>query len=139
MGSVLFGPQMSSDVSHNRMFYWKPSKMWALLGCICLVLEFRLGRVTPAFSVELQLLRPRFSTAVSLHKISTRVEVYAKQSFTKEIVGGVLGAVLLLALIAAVLYKAGFFKSKYNQMVQEAGEDADGDAGDNADAPPATE
>ncbi|MFT7814799.1 integrin alpha-X-like [Arapaima gigas] len=72
-------------------------------------------------------------------EISTRVEVYAKQSFTKEIVGGVLGAVLLLALIAAVLYKAGFFKSKYNQMVQEAGEDADGDAGDNADAPPATE
>ncbi|KAJ8364336.1 hypothetical protein SKAU_G00131670 [Synaphobranchus kaupii] len=62
-------------------------------------------------------------------EVGTRVEVYTEPNFTKEIVGGAVAGLLLLALLTAGLYKAGFFKSQYKQMLENNGE-ADGDAGD---------
>uniref|UniRef100_A0A7N8WV44 Integrin alpha-X-like n=1 Tax=Mastacembelus armatus TaxID=205130 RepID=A0A7N8WV44_9TELE len=67
-----------------------------------------------------------------VRKIEAVVEVYPEPDFTKEIIGGSLGGLALLALITAGLYKAGFFKSKYQNMINnaggEAGPAADGDA-----------
>ncbi|KAK9965085.1 hypothetical protein ABG768_004194 [Culter alburnus] len=65
-------------------------------------------------------------TAPSL-QINTQVEVYEEPNLTKEIIGGVIGGLLLLALITAILYKAGFFKSQYKQMLQEAQGDEGGE------------
>ncbi|KAF4107026.1 integrin alpha-M-like [Onychostoma macrolepis] len=59
-------------------------------------------------------------------QINTQVEVYEEVDLTKEIIGGVIGGLLLLALITAALYKAGFFKSQYKQMLEEAQGDAGG-------------
>lgn len=67
-----------------------------------------------------------------VHKTEAEVEVYPEPDFTKEIVGGTLGGLALLALITAGLYKAGFFKSKYSQMMQE---DAAADPGVDAGEP----
>lgn len=53
-------------------------------------------------------------------QISTQVEVYEEVDLTKEIIGGVIGGLLLLALITAALYKAGFFKRQYKEMLEEA-------------------
>ncbi|XP_052467005.1 integrin alpha-X [Carassius gibelio] len=53
-------------------------------------------------------------------QINTQVEVYEEVNLTKVIIGGVIGGLLLLALITGVLYKAGFFKSQYKQMLEEA-------------------
>ncbi|XP_041830516.1 integrin alpha-M-like [Melanotaenia boesemani] len=69
-----------------------------------------------------------YSTATNnnppVHKIETEVEVYPVPDFTKEIVGGSLGGLAFLALLTAGLYKAGFFKSKYNEMINEDGKGA---------------
>ncbi|XP_026078962.1 integrin alpha-X-like isoform X2 [Carassius auratus] len=53
-------------------------------------------------------------------QVNTQVEVYEEVNLTKVIIGGVIGGLLLLALITGVLYKAGFFKSQYKQMLEEA-------------------
>lgn len=53
-------------------------------------------------------------------QIITQVEVYEEVNLTKEIIGGVIGGLLLMALITLALYKAGFFKSQYKQMLEEA-------------------
>ncbi|XP_038591668.1 integrin alpha-M-like isoform X4 [Micropterus salmoides] len=60
-----------------------------------------------------------------VRKIEAEVEVYPEPDFTKEIVGGSLGGLALLALLSAGLYKAGFFKSKYKERIEaEEAEDA---------------
>ncbi|XP_066521286.1 integrin alpha-X-like [Hoplias malabaricus] len=64
-------------------------------------------------------------------RIITQVEVYEEKDLLKETIGGAVGGLLLLALITAGLYKAGFFKSQYKQMLEEAG----GDGADGAAAP----
>ncbi|XP_059387707.1 integrin alpha-X-like [Carassius carassius] len=53
-------------------------------------------------------------------QIDTQVEVYEKVNLTKETAGGVIGGLLLLALITVALYKAGFFKSHYKQLLENA-------------------
>ncbi|XP_041830521.1 integrin alpha-M-like [Melanotaenia boesemani] len=75
-----------------------------------------------------------YSTATNnnppVHKIETEVEVFPVPDFTKEIVGGSLGGLAFLALLTAGLYKAGFFKSKYNEMINEDGKGATETAAD---------
>ncbi|KAL3967678.1 trace amine associated receptor [Sarotherodon galilaeus] len=61
-----------------------------------------------------------------VRKIVAEVEVYPNPDFTKAIIGGCLGGLAILALLTAGLYKAGFFKSKYKQMMKESAEDAPG-------------
>ncbi|XP_056102016.1 integrin alpha-X-like [Rhinichthys klamathensis goyatoka] len=58
-------------------------------------------------------------------QINTQVEVFEEVNLTKEIIGGVIGGLLLLALITAALYKAGFFKSQYKQMIENAEQSAE--------------
>ncbi|XP_051958842.1 integrin alpha-X [Xyrauchen texanus] len=65
-------------------------------------------------------------TAITV-QINTQVEVYEEVDQTKEVIGGVIGGLLLLALITAALYKAGFFKSRYKQMLEDANADAGGE------------
>ncbi|KAM7381652.1 hypothetical protein PAMA_012478 [Pampus argenteus] len=62
-----------------------------------------------------------------IRKIEAEVEVYPEPDFTKQIIGGSLGGLALLALLTAGLYKAGFFKSKYKNMMNE--QDTGGDVG----------
>ncbi|XP_035997643.1 integrin alpha-M [Fundulus heteroclitus] len=66
-----------------------------------------------------------------VRKIEAEIEVFPKADFTKEIIGGSLGGLAFLALLTAGLYKAGFFKSKYNEMINESagGEAAPGGEG----------
>ncbi|XP_051770670.1 integrin alpha-X-like isoform X6 [Ctenopharyngodon idella] len=62
-------------------------------------------------------------------QINTQVEVYEEANLTNVITGGVsggvIGGLLLLALITAPLYKAGFFKSQYKQLLENAEEIAE--------------
>ncbi|XP_053721185.1 integrin alpha-M-like [Synchiropus splendidus] len=57
-----------------------------------------------------------------VRKIEVEVDVYPEPDYTKEIVGGSVGGLALLALLTAGLYKAGFFKSKYQNMMNENAE-----------------
>ncbi|XP_034147980.1 integrin alpha-M [Esox lucius] len=60
--------------------------------------------------------------------IETEVEVYPEIDFTKEIIGGAVGGLFLLALITPGLYKAGLFKSQFKQIMQDApGDEPGGD------------
>ncbi|XP_031423894.1 integrin alpha-M-like [Clupea harengus] len=60
-------------------------------------------------------------------RIETLVEVYEEPNLTKEIIGGVVGGLILLALMTAGLAKSGFFKSQYQQKLVEAGAEAQGE------------
>ncbi|XP_063467976.1 integrin alpha-X isoform X2 [Symphalangus syndactylus] len=51
---------------------------------------------------------------------TTVVEKYEVHNPTPLIVGSSIGGLLLLALITAVLYKVGFFKRQYKEMMEEA-------------------
>ncbi|KAM8876981.1 integrin alpha-M-like isoform 1-T1 [Synchiropus picturatus] len=57
-----------------------------------------------------------------VRKIEAEVDVYPEPDYTKEIVGGSLGGLVFLAVLTAGLYKAGFFKSKYQQMINQNAE-----------------
>ncbi|KAG8009158.1 Integrin alpha-M, partial [Nibea albiflora] len=72
-----------------------------------------------------------------IHKIEAEVEVYAELDFTKEIIGGSLGGLALLALLTAGLYKAGFFKSKYNDMINAHETDPGAPLGEHEQTPEA--
>ncbi|XP_068610851.1 integrin alpha-M [Brachionichthys hirsutus] len=54
-----------------------------------------------------------------VRKIVAEVEVYSEPDFTTEIIGGSLGGLAVVALASGGLYKAGFFKSKYQDMINE--------------------
>ncbi|XP_053367395.1 integrin alpha-M-like [Clarias gariepinus] len=62
-------------------------------------------------------------------KINTQVEVYEEKFPLKETIGGVIGGLVLLALITLGLYKAGFFKSNYKKLLEEAGARAEATGG----------
>ncbi|KAM6898114.1 integrin alpha-X-like [Lycodopsis pacificus] len=64
-----------------------------------------------------------------VRKIEAEVEVYPEPDFTKEIVGGSLGGLAFLVLLTAGLYKAGFFKSKYKEMINADAADPGVDGG----------
>uniref|UniRef100_W5LPA5 Integrin, alpha M (complement component 3 receptor 3 subunit), tandem duplicate 2 n=1 Tax=Astyanax mexicanus TaxID=7994 RepID=W5LPA5_ASTMX len=70
--------------------------------------------------VELYIISAKVSSGW-IEQINTQVEVYEEKNLLKEIIGGVIGGLVLLALITAGLYKAGFFKSQYKQMLEDAG------------------
>ncbi|KAK9530458.1 hypothetical protein VZT92_011956 [Zoarces viviparus] len=74
-----------------------------------------------------------FSTGSSnnppVRKIEAEVEVYPEPDFTKEIVGGSLGGLAFLVLLTAGLYKAGFFKSKYKELINADAADPGADGG----------
>ncbi|XP_013771382.1 integrin alpha-M-like [Pundamilia nyererei] len=59
-----------------------------------------------------------------VYKIEAEVDVWPEPDFTKEIIGGSLGGLAFLALLTVGLYKAGFFKSKYKQMISENAKDS---------------
>ncbi|XP_078508746.1 integrin alpha-M-like [Lissotriton helveticus] len=69
-------------------------------------------------------------------QVSTRVEVYKEYNYLPIIIGSSVGGLVLLALISAGLYKAGFFKRQYKEMLQQ-----NDDSTSTADGPsaPATE
>ncbi|XP_076008041.1 integrin alpha-D-like [Genypterus blacodes] len=69
-----------------------------------------------------------------IRRIEAEVEVYAEKDFTREIVGASVGGLVLLALITAGLYKAGFFKSRYKNMIKNEDETPDG-LGEGGEAP----
>ncbi|XP_060111981.1 integrin alpha-D-like isoform X2 [Heteronotia binoei] len=52
--------------------------------------------------------------------VMEHVEVY---NYLPAILGGTFAGLVLLAVIAAVLYKVGFFKRQYKQMLSDAGDD----------------
>lgn len=53
-------------------------------------------------------------------QLKTVLEKYEVHNPVPLIVGSSLGGLLLLALITAALYKAGFFKRQYKEMMEEA-------------------
>ena len=50
----------------------------------------------------------------------TVLEMYKVHNPVPLIVGSSVGGLLLLAIITAILYKAGFFKRQYKEMLEEA-------------------
>ncbi|KAH0626357.1 hypothetical protein JD844_001295 [Phrynosoma platyrhinos] len=60
----------------------------------------------------------RFQWASQAQTVVERIENY---NFLPVIIGSTVGGLVLLGLIAAALYKAGFFKRQYKQMLSDAG------------------
>ncbi|XP_061447579.1 integrin alpha-D-like [Rhineura floridana] len=54
-------------------------------------------------------------------QVQTVVEHLESYNFLPVIIGSTVGGLVLLALIAAALYKVGFFKRQYKQMLNNAG------------------
>ncbi|XP_077170634.1 integrin alpha-D-like [Paroedura picta] len=59
-------------------------------------------------------------------QVNMVVEYLEEYNYLPVIIGSSVGGILLLALIIAALYKFGFFKRQYKQMLDEAGEGDEG-------------
>ncbi|VFV41864.1 integrin alpha-x [Lynx pardinus] len=57
------------------------------------------------------------SPPLQMEMVLEKYEVY---NSIPIIMGSSLGGLLLLALITAILYKVGFFKRRYKEMIEEA-------------------
>ncbi|XP_063791532.1 integrin alpha-M-like [Pseudophryne corroboree] len=56
----------------------------------------------------------------------TVLEIYVAYNYAPIIIGSSVGGLVLLALIAAGLYKLGFFKRQYKEMLENPGDDGAG-------------
>uniref|UniRef100_UPI00398EF447 integrin alpha-D-like n=1 Tax=Pristiophorus japonicus TaxID=55135 RepID=UPI00398EF447 len=57
--------------------------------------------------------------------VKTRVEIVEVFNPLPIIVGSTIGGLVLLAIVAAILYKVGFFKRGYKDKLEEAGEETE--------------
>ncbi|KAJ6650894.1 hypothetical protein lerEdw1_002242 [Lerista edwardsae] len=62
-------------------------------------------------------------------QVKTVVEYLGTYNYLPVIIGSSIGGLILLAVIAAVLYKVGFFKRQYKAMMDEAGAEGNEGAG----------
>ncbi|XP_034275754.1 integrin alpha-X-like [Pantherophis guttatus] len=69
--------------------------------------------------------QPEGFPQTQVQTVVERIEIY---NSIPVIIGSSFGGLILLAMTAAALYKVGFFKRQYKQMLEEAG--ADNDAAD---------
>ncbi|CAI5659055.1 unnamed protein product [Oreochromis niloticus] len=53
-----------------------------------------------------------------VHKIEAEIEVYSEPDYIKEIIGGYIGGLAVTALFTVGLYKAGYFKRDYKEMIK---------------------
>uniref|UniRef100_A0A670YLV4 Integrin subunit alpha X n=1 Tax=Pseudonaja textilis TaxID=8673 RepID=A0A670YLV4_PSETE len=88
------------------------------LSWIILLLELVLDTWMPGLPDWVQLLRLCVSCHSQVQTVVERIEIY--NSFP-IIIGSSFGGLILLALSTAALYKVGFFKRQYKQMLEEAG------------------
>ncbi|XP_005753147.1 integrin alpha-M-like [Pundamilia nyererei] len=61
-----------------------------------------------------------------VHKIEEEIKVYSEPDYIKEIIGGYIGGLAVTALFTVCLYKAGYFKSDYKEMIKQNQEEAEG-------------
>ncbi|KAJ6650892.1 hypothetical protein lerEdw1_002243, partial [Lerista edwardsae] len=72
-------------------------------------------------------------------QVQTVVEHIEVYNYLPVIIGSTIGGLVLLALIAAGLYKVGFFKRQYKQMLKDAGSDDGAPPQDQASLPPSND
>ncbi|KAL3967661.1 phylloquinone omega-hydroxylase/docosahexaenoic acid omega-hydroxylase [Sarotherodon galilaeus] len=53
-----------------------------------------------------------------VHKIEAEIKVYSEPDYIKEIIGGYIGGLAVTALFTVGLYKAGYFKRDYKEMIK---------------------
>ncbi|XP_066486479.1 integrin alpha-X-like [Tiliqua scincoides] len=69
-------------------------------------------------------------------QVNTVVEHLVAYNYLPAIIGSSLAGLILLAVIAAVLYKVGFFKRQYKTMMDEAGAEGNEETGPVQDGSP---
>ncbi|XP_038636958.1 integrin alpha-X-like [Scyliorhinus canicula] len=68
-------------------------------------------------------------------EVTTRVEIVKEVNQLPIIIGSSIGGLVLLAIVAGVLYKVGFFKRGYKAKLEDAGDDGPDGVPTDASAP----